>query len=376
MSQTQELLAGITDSPYTRLKQTKQKTGQKVVGCFPMYVPEEIVHAAGLLPVVLLGQDQPITLADNYLQPSTCEPVRSDFDLSLKGGLDCLDGLVFPDICEPIQMISEVWNIHQSTPFFYHLMVPNCTSAPYSLDQLTKEFSRMKTSLEKLTGKTITQSDLRKSIALYNENRRLLHRLYDLRRKQPEQFKARDIATVVASSMLMPKEEHNKLLKKLLDEVSTSAPGKSQKARLVISGYFCDTPETDILDLVEELGAVVVDDDLYVGRRYFHTLVDEKGDPLDSLARRYIEDVPCPTKFYPGKEWADYLLKLCKEAKADGLLVMMLKFCEPHSLDYRRIKQLLSKEDSLPHLMIETDHSGATGQIRTRLQAFIEMVQG
>jgi len=126
---------------------------------------------------------------------------------------------------------------------------------------------------------------------------------------------------------------------------------------------------------VEELGALVVDDDLYVGRRYFQTLVNDQEEPLVALARRYIEDVPCPTKYNPNKDWGEYLLRLCREAKADGVFIILIKYCEPHALDYPRLKQRLS-QDNVPHLLIETDHSGATGQIRTRLQAFIEILQG
>ena len=375
MKQTLKLLADVTDSPYSRLKQWKKGTGRKVIGCFPMYVPEEIIHAAGLLPVVLLGQEQPITLADNYLQPYICTPVRSNLDLSLKGGMDSLDGLVFPDICEPAQMVSEVWNVHQPTPFFHNLMVPVNTSANYNLSHLTQEFSRLKAALEKFIGRPITQENLKDSIAIYNGHRLLLHRLYQLRRECPECFKARDVATVVASSMFMPKEEHNRLLVQLLEEVAAKAPASTGRAKLVISGCFCDMPEVDILDLVEELGALVVDDDLYVGRRYFQTLVNEQEEPLVALAMRYIEDVPCPTKYNPNKDWGEYLLRLCREAKADGVFIILIKYCEPHALDYPRLKQRLS-QDNVPHLLIETDHSGATGQIRTRLQAFIEILQG
>jgi benzoyl-CoA reductase subunit C len=375
MKHTLKLLADVTDSPYSRLKQWKKETGRKMIGCFPMYVPEEIIHAAGLLPVVLLGQEQPITLADNYVQPYICTPVRSNLDLSLKGGMDCLDGLVFPDICEPAQMISEVWNLHQPAPFFHNLMVPVNTSANYSLSHLTQEFSRLKAALEKFIGRPITQENLKDSIAIYNGHRLLLHRLYQLRRECPECFKARDVATVVASSMFMPKEEHNRLLGQLLEEVAAKAPASTGRAKLVISGCFCDMPEVDILDLVEELGALVVDDDLYVGRRYFQTLVNDQEEPLVALARRYIEDVPCPTKYNPNKDWGEYLLRLCREAKADGVFIILIKYCEPHALDYPRLKQRLS-QDNVPHLLIETDHSGATGQIRTRLQAFIEILQG
>ncbi len=374
MNDTLKLLTNITQSPYARLKQWKQETGRKVVGCFSMYVPEEIIHAAGILPIILLEQEQQITLADNYLQPYICSPVRSNLDLSLKGGLDCLDGLVFPDICEPAQMIAETWKVHQSVPFYYNMMVPVNTSAAYSMGRLTQEFSRMKSALEKFTGKTITQQDLKNSLAIYNENRRLLHRLYQLRREHPELINAKEVATVVASSMLMLKEEHSKLLKQLLEKLESKKPTGFKRARLVVSGSLCDVPEADILNMIEDLGAVVVDDDLYVGRRYFQTLVDEKEEPVTALARRYIEDVPCPTKFNTNKDWSEYILKICAESKADGVVIILVKFCEPHALDYPRLKKLLSQAN-MPHLPIETDHTGATGQLRTRLQAFIEMLQ-
>lgn len=374
MKRAIQFLAEIVESPYSWLKQWKTETDHKVIGCFPMYVPEEIIHAAGLLPVVLLEQEQTITAADNYIQPYICSPVRGNLDLSLKGGMDCLDGLVFPDICEPAQMISEVWKIHQSVPFFHNLMVPGNTAASYSLSRLTHEFSRMKTALEKFADRAITQQDLKNSIAIYNGNRRLLHRLYQFRRKYPELISAREVATVVASSMLMLKEEHSQLLEQLLKNLEAKTPTSIEGARLVISGSFCDMPEVDILDLVEDLGAMVVDDDLYVGRRYFQTLVNEQDEPVAALAKRYIEDVPCPTKYNTNKDWSEYLLNLCRETKADGVVIILIKYCEPHALDYPRLKQCLAQAN-MPHLLIETDHSGSTGQIRTRLQAFIEMLQ-
>jgi benzoyl-CoA reductase/2-hydroxyglutaryl-CoA dehydratase subunit BcrC/BadD/HgdB len=172
----------------------------------------------------------------------------------------------------------------------------------------------------------------------------------------------------------MLKEEHSQLLGQLLGKLEAKTPTSTERARLVISGSFCDMPEVDILDLVEDLGAMVVDDDLYVGRRYFQTLVNEQEEPLMALAQRYIDDVPCPTKYNLNKDWSEYLLKLCRETKADGMIIILIKYCEPHALDYPRLKQCLS-QDNMPHLLIETDHSGATGQIRTRLQAFIEMLQ-
>ena len=131
--------------------------------------------------------------------------------------------------------------------------------------------------------------------------------------------------------------------------------------------------ELDVLDLVEELGAVVVDDDLYVGSRYFATQVDETLDPIEALAAKFIENIPCPTKYDPSKDWGDYLVSMARRSRAGGVVIFMAKFCEPHGFDYPHLKDKLS-DAGIPHLLLQTDHSGPSGQIRTRLQAFIELI--
>jgi len=341
-----------------------------------MHVPEEIIHAAGILPAIILGSDEPITLANSYLQPHNCALVRSNLDMALTGKLDFLDGMVFPDICDSIQCVSDVWKRHKPGFFYHSLLVPARMNSPSSRQFLTQQFIQLKASLEKFMGQEISHKALGQSLAIYNHNRALLSRFSQLRRENPSLLRAKDLAIVVTASMLMPKEEHSQLLTELLSRAQKARPVPDGKPRLVLSGNLCDDPDQAILDLIEEVGAVVADDDLYVGTRYFATQADETLDPIEALAKRYIHDVPCPTKHNPQNDWADYLLGLVKQAKANGVIVLMLKYCEPHAFDYPYLKSRLS-ESGVPSLLLETEHGKAPlGPIRTRLQAFLETIEG
>jgi benzoyl-CoA reductase/2-hydroxyglutaryl-CoA dehydratase subunit BcrC/BadD/HgdB len=182
------------------------------------------------------------------------------------------------------------------------------------------------------------------------------------------------MAAAVASSMLILKERHNELLATLLRQVEGAMNPAEGEARLVLSGGLCEMPELDVLDLVEQLGARVVDDDLYVGSRYFATQVEEGLDPVEALADRFLKDVPCPTKFNQDTDWGDYLVDRARESKARGVVIFLAKFCEPHGFDYPLLKDKLTAA-GIPHLLLQTDHSGPSGQIRTRLQAFIELIE-
>jgi benzoyl-CoA reductase subunit C len=363
--------SSIVENPYAHLAEWKKESGVKVIGCFPMHIPEEIIHAAGMLPVTLLGSGKPITLAGQYVHPYICQLVLGNFDLSLNGDLDFLDGVVFSDFCLTVQMISDIWIHHKPAGFYHQLILPKNMRADYTERYIERQFLRLRTALAQLSGQDISDSSLAKSIAIYNENRRLLHRLYRMRRAHPGLFRARDVATIVAAGMLMPKEEHSRLLSQYLEQVEKTSSPPDGKIRLILSGYLCDLPELDVLDLVEDLGAVISDDDLYAGRRYFQTLTDESLSPLAALAQRYIDDVPCPTKLDAKQDWSEYLAGLVKEATAAGVISVSLKYCEAHLYDFPVLTKNLSQK-GIPHFMIETSHRGATGQLRTRIEAFLE----
>jgi benzoyl-CoA reductase subunit C len=374
---TLDKLESMVEDPYERLAQWKEETGNKIFGCLPMYVPEEIIHAAGIVPIVLQESNELITLGHTRIQSFFCGIVRSLADLVVKFKLDFLDGFVSPDICLAIRGLA---NIAEMNMTCYHrkMFLPiafekHSDSRGFLIDEL-KNF---KESLEEYTGKKITDEALKKSFKLFNENRALLREIYELRRNKPGLLNSTEMRAIVGSSMLMPKEENNELLKELIAQLKDKEAPSDGRAKLVVSGSLCSITPTDILNIIENAGAIIVDDDLYIGSRYFKWDVKTEGDPIEALADRHLETMPpCPTRIDQGNDWADYLLDMVKKSNADGVIHLIVKYCQPHDLYYPYVAHKLT-DNSIPHLMIETEHEIiSTGQTKTRIEAFIEMIKG
>lgn len=375
MSNALEKFKTVVADTESWLKDYKKKSGKKILGCYPMYVPEELVHAAGILPVAMFEHDEPVTLADQHIHRYVCHCLRGIFDLSLKGEFDYLDGVVFTDFCLTTRMTSQVWIYnHDDKDAFYHcIFTPHNMVSQQAPIHLREEFQRLKKALEAYTGNEITEESLKNSIRIYNENRRLLKELYEIRRKDPEILKASDYVNVVAAGMIMPKEMHTELLKELLDEFDGVTKIASEKARVIVSGMFCELPNPSLMDMVEASNMAVCDDDIYTGRRYFDYILDEGMDPVEAMASRHLNDIPDPNKHNPNNEWVPYLKKLVAETGAEGIVMYVLKYCEAHLFDVPYLTHQMA-EAGIPILIIETTEAGATEQMRTRLEAFSEMI--
>jgi len=377
MEQMLEEFRRITCDPYQRLAEQKGQTGGKIIGCLPMHVPEEIIHAAGMLPIVLLGSDDDIIEGSFYLARAVCHSLRGDLGMALKSKLAFLDGMIFPDCCDGERPLPGIWRRHQPLPFQHVLYIFGKVDSPTSKRYIAEQYASLRRALEQFSGSKITDEALRESIVTYNQNRELLRRLYQLRRSNPTLLPATDFAAVVMSSMLMPKEDHSALLRPLLEELEKTSKPSAHRIKVILSGQLCDQPEWEILKLMDELGMAMVDDDLYVGRKYFYTKVNEYIDPIEALVNHYIDDVPCHTKYGPKQveRHADYLLELVKEGEAQAVVTFKLRFCEVHSFDCPAIENRLSAA-GVPHMLIETEPPTAVGRIRTQLEAFMEMLQG
>jgi benzoyl-CoA reductase subunit C len=376
MEQIIRRFKGIADQPYDYLSNWKAENNKKIIGCLPMYVPEEIIHAAGLLPVVLQKGSEQITLGHGHIQSYFCGIVRSLVDLIMKYKLDFLDGVVSPDICLAIRGLSNVAKKHLKV-YFEDLFLPiatcNKASGPYIRDEL----DRFKASLEGFAGVKIDNDSLLRSVQIYNENRALLRELYDLRRNKPGLISAAEVSSIVVAGMVMPKEEHSKLLSELLPKLREKEAPSSTGVRVVLSGSVCESPPGDILDIIEEAGCVVVDDDLFAGARYFSWDLSVDGDPMEAIASRHLNmAISCPTRIDQGSDWSDYLLKLTGSSRARGVIFIIVKYCQPHDMYYPYLKQKL-QDAGIPEIMIETEHELlSVGQVKTRVQAFIEMIRG
>src|ERR1700722_884526 len=308
--------------PLGRARQWKAIHGGPVVGSFPMHFPGEMAHAAGALPVILQESDAPITVGHGKIFPFYCGFTRSVVDQACKGDFDFLDAIMFGDHC--VQVLGAADVVRAKLPntrvHFYQLI--SAMSDPWTLARARETFAGLKTGLEDLTGHPIDTAASEATIRLFNRNRALLRELYDLRRAGDAYITAHQMQMAVQSSMVMDKAAHTALLEQLIPALTTGARHGKRGVRVYLSGHFCQAPKATILELIEDCGGLVVDDDLYHGHRYISTDVDEDGDPLDALARWYLArnlKVPCPTRVDQNADWEGYLLGAMERSNAQGM---------------------------------------------------------
>jgi benzoyl-CoA reductase subunit C len=370
----------IVEDPFKTLKNWKNANKKKMIGCMPMQIPEEIIHAAGILPIVIPESHEPITVASRHIQNFFCGYARSVIDAVLKKKLDFLDGMVFQDTCHTMRPLFDIIHANCPLPYMKRIFMPLALEKPQAKPFLLGELERFKASVETFAGNGIDDRSLQKSIDIYNENRNWMKRLYDLRQQTPEVITAKEMLAVTVASMLMPKEEHSELLKKLIPVLNKRKPpigDVKNKVRLVLTGSLCEPPSADFLDHVEEMGGIVVEDDLYTGSRYFLSKVPTLPNPIEALVEAYLRMAsPCPTRIYSELKLGQYLVNMVKKVNAKGIVIILVKFCEAHDYTYPHMRRHLDPA-GIPYLMVKTEHeTTSVEQTKTRLQAFLEMVRG
>ena len=364
-----------TEDPGREARLWKEETGGKVIGFFLTDVPEELVHAAGFFPFGIYGGNKGINLADAHMQAWTCSYVRSSLAMALGGALNFLDGLVIPQRCDETRMVMGIWKHQRPLSFMDNFRPPRQVERPSVKNYYLGELRRFKNKLEEFRGSEITDEELERSIRLYNRNRTLLGKLFDLHRQDPSLLSSRELYNVIRASMIIPREKLNQLLTQLLDTLGSKVSKEAdRRIKVFISGTYLEPLE--IADYIEENGGTIVGDDLKNGSRYFDGNVLEEGDLLQNLVERQLSKIPSAsfdTSVNPRKH---FLVKDLQEKNADGVILLHLKYCEPENFDYYDMKQALEKA-GIPVQKIETEFGETSlGQLRTRVQAFMEMLGG
>ncbi|UCE39614.1 MAG: benzoyl-CoA reductase, bzd-type, subunit N [Thermoplasmata archaeon] len=352
-------------------KQWKKKTNGKVMGYFCTYVPEEILYAAGILPVRILGSHEPQDVTEPHIFAMFCPFCRDCLAQGLKNRYKYLDGLMIAQSCLHIRQAYTSWIKHRPVDFEKFLCMPNKVQSPHAHEFLTEEYRIFKKEVEDWTGKKITDKDLDNAIKVYNENRRLMRKLYDLRKRDNPPITGEEVMEIVMAMQMTDKAEHNKMLKDLLKKLDNYTPDREAGSRLMILGSEDD--DTVFMNMVENLGATFVTDDHCTGSRYFWNEVMPGEDRLASIAARYIDRVPCPSKDWEERKRIPHILNLCKEWNVDGVIIMQQKFCDPHELDFVAIKKALG-DAGIPTLFLEFDVTVPVGQFKIRVEAFLEMI--
>jgi benzoyl-CoA reductase subunit C len=347
------------------------KQGRRVFGYFCNYTPEEIIHAAGILPVRVRGTAENVDLADAHLPSFCCSYMRSALDQALKGHYSYLDGVVFPKTCDMTRALYSIWRQNIHIPYYWSLPVPG-KSTDEAVDFFTHELQLFKTSLEEHTGNAVSDEALRTSIRLYNQNRFLMSQLIELSLSDTPPLSSSEVYAIMLSGLVLPKEDHNAMVSRLLDSLPDRSATPDGRVRLMIAGNTFENIE--VLQTIEECGADVVIDDLDVGTRYYLGLVEPDADPLHAIARRYLRKIPCPCK-HPAAPRLDRILDMAAAYRVRGVIIINQKFCDTHLYDRPWIESRL-KEEGLQVLSVEhSDIGWGGGKFRTMVQAFIEMLE-
>jgi len=365
-------LSEIQRNSYEYTRKYKKEHNKKVVGYLCSYTPEELIFAADALPFRLFGTGENINLADTHLQTYCCSLVRGTLEAGLSGNLDFLDGAVFPHTCDSIQRLSDIWRLNVPLQFHVDVVLPlklNTESArEYMIDVLMK----FKMDLEKNLRIEISEDNLRHAITIYNQIRESIKKIHVIRHENPAILKGTEFYTIMKTSMIIDRNILPEILKDIIFEMETNkgSGAITDRKQLVLTGGVCDHP--DIYQIIEDAGGVVVWDDFCTGSRYFEGLIDQSGDPIVSIAERYLKRIVCPAKHSGLTSRAENLIDTVKSKNADGVVFLVLKFCDPHSFDYPNLKNNLDKE-GIPNTLIEMDDQFSLGErLKTRFEAFIE----
>lgn len=371
----------ISENKYNIPEWLDTSTNKKIFGYFCTYFPVEMVHAAGMLPVRIMGERKRLLYVDAYLPSFGCSFVRTALELGLDGSLDYLAGVGFSHTCDSIQVLSGIWDKVIKGQFVTNIIFPAKLDDPESHGFLVRELQLFKNRLEEYLGVSIKEEQLWEGIHVFEKKRKLFENLYQWRRKNPGILKGSDILNAVNAGMLMEPAEHNKLLEHLLFHLSKEDRPKHETdrfAKVVLAGNICAFP--DIIDLIEDSGALVVDDNLCTGSRSFLRSGNgpesqEEKDALSCIARTYLNKFSCPAKYNSEIRRDETLLSIVENASADGVIFLLLRLCEPYSYDYTFLKKALDKR-GYPSLVIEYEQQTESfDQIQTRVEAFVENIK-
>jgi benzoyl-CoA reductase/2-hydroxyglutaryl-CoA dehydratase subunit BcrC/BadD/HgdB len=372
-----------------RIAEAKRQ-GKKVVGYFCPHVPEELILAAGMLPIRLAfgGELEPVAAGEDFLKSYSCSFARSCLGyrkLAENSYYADIDALCVAYTCDCMRRIQEYWENYFGVPTF-SLGVTQThdrfRSKPHAIEYFKNELNLLRRKLADFSGNKISDSDIRKAIALCNKIREKLWLLYEYPRNMQPPIDWRDVLDITHSGFLVERTDFLHELEMIVKDLQKNKSGKKPpdtRPRLMIAGSIIGIGDHKVLDIIKQAGANIVADSTCTGSMFSRKRVSLPGiigNPIDGLAERYLYNIPCPFMTDLPKR-LNRIIRIARDYSVQGLVYYNLKYCDIWRAEFKFIKDTLYKELSVPSLLIETDYSPTdVGTIRTKVEAFLEMIGG
>ncbi len=353
--------------------------GRIVVGYMPFYVPRELIHAAGGLPLGVLGGGEQLEViqGDAYYQSYICRIPRSTIELGVTNRLDFVDAMLFPSICDVIRNLSGMWKI----------MFPNVRSRYFDVPQNYRddvggefyihELRVVRDMLAEASGRAVSDDAIRASIALYNENRALVREVYAFRARQPWQAPSAEVYLLMRAGMIVAVEEHSRMLREYLAAAAAEARPRRDNSRVVVTGAFCEQPPLNLIKSIELAGCYIVDDDFMLVNRWERSDVAEEGDPIANLALAYLHNSSdTSAKYEPDQAKKGlYLVEAVRRTRAEGVIFASPSFCDPALLERPMLQHVLAAHD-IPFIAFKyAENSGQMQPIREQAGTFSDSIK-
>ncbi len=372
MQQLLEQFVIISESPRTQLDHYLDE-GKKVIGCFPYYVPEELVYAADMIPFGIWGAAGTVNAAKAYFAPFYCTIAQMGLELSLNGSLSGLSGVIMSSMCDTLRPLTQNFQAANPNMPFMFLAHPQNRRLECGIQYTLSEYNGLKTRLEAISGVAVSDERLLESIRICNASRAARRDFVELSGKHPDVISARMRGSVLKSAYFMAKPEHTALLAELNAELSALPVCDWKGLKVVVSGIINDN--ANLLDIFDQYRIAIVADDVAHESRSIRVDVREGSNPLTSLAMQFSAQDYDPLLYDPElNNRPKHVIERVRESGAQGVVILMMQFCDPEEIEYPSLKKALD-EAGIPSVIIGVDQQVKNfGQARTLLQTFSDVL--
>ena len=365
-----------SEHPYRVLSQYKQE-GKKVIGVLPYYAPEELVVAAGMVPMGIWGSNKKtIAMAKEYCATFYCTIGQLALEMLLDGTLDQLDGIITPTICDTLRPMSQNYRVAMEgkLPCIF-LAHPQNRKPTFGLQFTMDQYMHVKGELEKISGTTVTDEALREAIKVMNRNRAARRAFVKLASDHCDVISAVKRSAVLRAAWFMEPAVYAEKLEELNAELEKLPVADWKGSKIVTSGIICDNPK--LLQIFDDNKIAIAADDVAQESRAFRVDASEEGDPMMALAQQFADqdyDVLLYDEHSNQNRRGEFVVQLVKDSGAQGLVLFMQKFCDPEEMEYPYLKKALD-DAGIPHIKLGVDQQMRDfGQASTAIQAFADVL--